>query len=119
SLTSLPPEVILDICDHLPLDDVLSLTLTHVQFQHVLSSLPRARNATPSDCARFAIRAYLNALGPAGSHQRCIRCKKDYPVDMFTSANSPAWRALEAAVEHTPSVQLPARVCAHHLGALA
>lgn len=125
SLTTLPIEIIFEICDHLPLDGILSLTLTHIHFRTLLSSLPRAKHTTPSDCARLAIRAYLDSPLTAASHQRCILCKKLYPLSMFTSASSPACRPLRSASASTSPqhnrevIPLPHKMCAWHVARLA
>jgi len=118
-LTSLPPELLLEICDHLPVDGLLALKLTSSNFNNALPHSPRARNTTLSDCARLAIRTYLASPHPKPSHMRCILCKAVYPLEFFNPATSPAHSMLTQSAGQPEVVALPDRMCAWHVGRLA
>jgi hypothetical protein len=122
SLINLPPELILDISDHLPVDAIVALQLTHRKFKKILPVPPRLKNTTLSDCALLAIRAYLLPTNPKPSHLRCILCKAVYPLTMFRSSSNPAFTpnsSVADAHHQTEVVELPPRMCSWHVGRLA
>ncbi|KAF2714764.1 hypothetical protein K504DRAFT_469175 [Pleomassaria siparia CBS 279.74] len=122
TLISLPPELILEIGDHLPPDGILSLKFTHPILNGILPLLPRLRNTTLSTCARFAIRTYLSRTDPKPTHIRCILCKTTYPANIFNSSSSPACQPLSFTDtgSRPEVVELPRRFCAcRHVGRLA
>lgn len=118
-LTCLPPELILEISDYLPLDGILALKLTDPSFNNVLPLAPRARNSTLSDCARLAIRTYLASPLPEPSHMRCILCKAVYPIETFLPSSSPAYSMFAQSAGQSRTGVLPGRICAWHVGSLA
>ncbi|KAF2187230.1 hypothetical protein K469DRAFT_109971 [Zopfia rhizophila CBS 207.26] len=121
TLLSLPPELILEIADHLPPDGLLSLKFTHPILNATVPLAQRLRNTALSTCARLAIRTYLARPDPKPSHIRCILCKAVYPAALFSSSSSPACRALCSVSDNprTEVVELPRRFCAWHVGRLA
>jgi hypothetical protein len=121
SFMSLPPELILDIRDHLPLDAILALKLTHPRLNKTLALNPTRGQAPLSDCARLAVRTYLSPSTPKPSQHRCILCKANYPTNMFNSSNSPACLPVTAAnnAQQIEIIELPPRVCCWHVGRLA
>lgn len=121
SLLSLPPELILEIADYLPLDGILALKLTHRILTYSLPMAPRLRNQTLSQCTRLALRNYLAKPVPNPTHLRCILCKAVYPLKTFQSSSSPACVSVssEFDVEDADVVKLPQRLCAWHVGRLA
>jgi hypothetical protein len=121
SLLSLPPELILEIADHLSPDGLLALKFSHRIFNYTLPLAPRLRSRTLSRCARLAIRSHLCSPNPKPTHLRCILCKVVYPLSSFQSSSSPACAPLSLAadVEQTEIVELPQRLCAWHVGRLA
>ncbi|KAF2477516.1 uncharacterized protein BDR25DRAFT_188530, partial [Lindgomyces ingoldianus] len=116
NLLSLPPELILEIADHIPPDGILSLKFTHPSFNTLLPLAPRLKNTALTTCARLAIRTYLSRPEPKPSHIRCILCKAIYPAALFSSSSSPAClpRYPTHNAPHTEIVELPARFCAWH-----
>jgi hypothetical protein len=121
SLTSLPPELILEFSDLLAPDAILALKLTHRKFNETLPFLPHLKHESFSKCAHLAIRTYLTRPSPNPSHHRCILCKKVYPASLFRSASSPACVPVswEENVHQTDVVELPQRLCSWHVGRLA
>lgn len=120
SLLNLPPELILEIADHLPVDGILALKLTHRILNYSLPITPRLRNRTLSQCARLALRNYLAKPVLNPTHLRCILCKAVYPLKTFQSTSSPACASSnEANVDDVDVVELPQRLCAWHVGRLA
>ncbi|KAH7076165.1 hypothetical protein FB567DRAFT_414509, partial [Paraphoma chrysanthemicola] len=120
-VTSLPPEVILEIADWLPPDAILALQLTHRNFNNTLSLETRLRNTTISHCAQLAIRTYLAQSKTESTHLRCIRCKQVYPLSLFKSSSSPACVSSSLTDDHqrVDIVELPQRFCAWHVSELA
>jgi hypothetical protein len=118
SLLSLPPELILEVADHLPLDGTVALKLSHRLLNNSLPLTPRLRNQTPSHCARLAVRSYL--AKPSQTHLRCILCKAVYPLKSFQSSSSPNCRSSspETNAQDVKVVELPPRLCAWHIGRL-
>ncbi|ORY15116.1 hypothetical protein BCR34DRAFT_459506, partial [Clohesyomyces aquaticus] len=108
----LPPELVLEVADHLPPDGILSLKLAHPKFNATLPLAPRFKPESFSTCARLAIRTYLSPRDPNPSHIRCILCKALYPVSLFSSSNSPA--CLPLSRPNTEVIELPERFCAWH-----
>ncbi|KAF1938305.1 hypothetical protein EJ02DRAFT_425848 [Clathrospora elynae] len=121
SLLNVPPELVLEVTDHLPLDGVLALKLTHSRLDEILALDARRWNTTLSDCARLAIRTYLSPSTPKASHSRCILCKSVYPISLFKSSSSPACMPIMPTNDnqHADIVELPSRVCSWHVGRLA
>jgi hypothetical protein len=121
SFMSLPPELVLEIRDHLPLDAILALKLTHPRLNETLSLDSLRWQSAPSNCARLAIRTYLSPPAPKPSQLRCILCKANYPSNMFGSSNSPACLPITAVnnAQQTEVIELPPRVCCWHVGRLA
>jgi hypothetical protein len=121
SLTSLPPELILEISDFLAPDGILALKLTHRKFNETLPFSPQLKNKSFSECAHLAIRTYLSRPNPNPSHLRCMLCKNIYPINLFKSSSSPACAPVswEENVQQTEIVELPQRLCAWHVGRLA
>ncbi|KAF2638513.1 hypothetical protein P280DRAFT_72179 [Massarina eburnea CBS 473.64] len=120
-LLSLPPELLLDIGDFLPPDAILSLKLTHSVVNNTLPSLPCLKNRKASQCARFAIDRLRILSTTTPAEQRCIICRKKYPLHMFVSSSSPAC-APQLFVEGAPrpeTVDIPPFFCAWHVGRLA
>ncbi|KAF2204263.1 hypothetical protein GQ43DRAFT_187272 [Delitschia confertaspora ATCC 74209] len=125
---SLPLELILEITDHLPPDGVLSLKFTHSILNSMLSlhsHVFQRRFQALTKCARVAIRTYLQNPTVAHTHMRCILCKCVYPVQMFTSAASPACATMSSHADSSnlakmvkEVVELPERFCAWHVGRL-
>ncbi|KAH7063786.1 hypothetical protein BKA63DRAFT_369942, partial [Paraphoma chrysanthemicola] len=120
-VTSLPPEIILQIADWLPPDAILSLELTHRNFNNTLSLGTRLKNTSISHCAQLAIRTYLKQSKTESSHLRCVRCKKVYPLNVFKSSSSPACvpSSLTDDYQRIDIVELPQRFCAWHVSELA
>jgi hypothetical protein len=118
SLLSLPPELILEVADYLPLDGTVALKLSHRILNCTLPLASRLRNQTPSHCARLAVRSYL--AKPSQTHLRCVLCKAVYPLKSFQSSSSPTCRSSspETNVEDIEVVKLPPRLCAWHIGRL-
>lgn len=120
SILRLPPELILEISDHLPPDAILSLKFTHPRLNETLPLAPRLKNTTLTDCARLAIRTYLSDPNPTPSHKRCIFCKAVYPNALFKSSSSPACLPTSPSnASHSPIVELPDRFCSWHVRRLA
>jgi hypothetical protein len=120
SLTSLPPELMLEISEFLAPDGILALKLTHRKFNETLPFSPQLKNTPFSDCAHLAIRNYLSRPNLNPSHLRCMFCKKVYPASLFRSSSSPACVPVswEEDVEQTEVVELPQRLCSWHVGRL-
>jgi hypothetical protein len=121
SLVTLPPELILDISGHLPMDAIVALQLTHRKLHEILPTPPRLKESSLSQCARLAIRTYLSPPDQRPSHARCVLCKTVYPISMFESSSSPACLSasfVEAALD-TDVVELPQRMCSWHVSRLA
>lgn len=121
SLLDLPPELILEIADHLSPDAILALKFSHRILNYSLPLASRFRNRTLSRCARLAVLSYLSKPTPNPTHLRCVLCKAIYPLQSFQSSSSPAcapWSPA-AGVEQTEVVELPQRLCAWHVGRLA
>jgi hypothetical protein len=114
SLTSLPPELILEIIDFLAPDAVLALKLTHRKFNDTLLFLLHLKHEPFSECAHLAIRTNLSQPKSNPSHLRCILCKKVYPISLFGSSPMP----LEANAHQTDVVELPQKMCSWHVGRL-
>jgi hypothetical protein len=108
TLTTLPQELITEICSYLPEDALLAAKLTHP----VLRDIPLDTDQTITECARFSIRDHLLLPNPAPSHQRCILCKAAYPQSMFRSPDTGPDTSLASLVE------LPYRVCSWHIGSM-
>jgi hypothetical protein len=121
SLVTLPPELILNISDHLPADAIVALQLTHVKFYETLPIPRRLKGTSLSKCAHLAIRTYLSPPSRRLSHLRCIFCKAVYPVNMFRSSSSPACVPLSfvEVAPQTDVVELPQRMCSWHVSRLA
>jgi hypothetical protein len=121
SLTSLPPELILEVSDFLAPDGILALKLTHRKFNETLPFLPHLKHESFSECAHLAIRTYLSRPSPNPTHLRCILCKRIYPASLFKSSSSPACIPVswEEKVQQTDVVELPQRLCSWHVGRLA
>lgn len=121
SLLNLPPELLLEVADHLPPDGILALKLSHRILNYSLPLAPRLRNRTLSRCARLAVRSYLAKPTSNPTHLRCVLCKAVYPLKSFQSSSSPACAPLSFAadVEETEVIELPQRLCAWHIGRLA
>jgi hypothetical protein len=121
SLVTLPPELILDISDHLPVDAIVALQLTHRKLHETLPIPPRLKESTLSKCAHLAIRTYLSPPDRRHSHLRCILCKAVYPISMFKSSSSPACLPVSfvEAAQDTDVVELPQRMCSWHVSRLA
>jgi hypothetical protein len=117
----LPPELLLEICDYLPPDAILSLKLTHSILNHTLPILPRLRNKTLSECSRFAIERLRISPNAPPAAMRCMICKRKYPLNMFISSSSPACepRIFFEGVPRLEVVDLPPFFCAWHVGRLA
>ena len=120
-LLLLPIELLFELSDHLPLDSILALKLTHRVLNDNLPTLPRLRNRTLDRCSRFAIERLHISPNEAPAHQRCILCKIVYPQAMFTSSSSPACLPIrfEEGAPRTEVVQLPKGFCSWHVGRLA
>jgi hypothetical protein len=118
TILDLPPEMVLEICNHLPLDGTLAMKLTHPILYRTIPLTPRLKNTTLSDCARLAIRTYLSRPTPKPARIRCILCKAVYPVSSFNSSNSPACAPASLGPQ-TQVIELPQRLCAWHVGRLA
>jgi hypothetical protein len=119
SLLRLPPELILEIADRLPLDAILSLRITHPFFNNALLPASRYKSSTRSKCARLALRNYLAPPNPTPSHIRCIFCKSRYPMAQFNSSRSPAcMTSPRVNGQSAETVKLPHRFCAWHVGQL-
>lgn len=119
-LLRLPPELILEISDLLPFDGILSMKLTHSTLNNTLPTLPRLKNRSLSNCARYAIERYRISQDQQPSHLRCILCKAVYPANIFNSSSSPACLPLSFAegVPRPEVVELPQYYCAWHVGRL-
>lgn len=120
-LLHLPPELLLEICDHLPPDAVLSLKLTHSIFNTLLPALSRLKGKRISKCARYAIERYCIPSDACRSRLRCILCKCTYPISSFNSSNSPACLPV-SFLENSPKpevVEIPHSFCALHVSRLA
>lgn len=119
-LLQLPPELLLEVSDYLPLDGVLALKLAHPILNTTLPTLPRLRNRTLDPCARFAIERHRAPPDEDRHELRCILCKTVYPKSMFTSSSSPAClpRALDADTPRPDVVELPPSFCAWHVSRL-
>ncbi|KAF2126111.1 hypothetical protein P153DRAFT_378332 [Dothidotthia symphoricarpi CBS 119687] len=117
SLLSLPPELILEVSDHLPPDGILALKLTHPILNDTLPLAPRLKNTTLTNCARLAFRTYLARPSATSTHRRCILCKQVYPTSLFHSSSSPACApiSLTEDAQQTDVVELPHRLCSWHL----
>lgn len=120
-LLGFPTELILEVADHLPLDGILALKLTHPILNDTLSLASRFKNTTLTNCARLAIRTYLARPNVTSTHRRCILCKQVYPVSLFSSSSSPACAPISFTedVQQTEVVELPHRLCSWHVGRLA
>lgn len=120
-LLQLPIELLFELGDYLSPDSILALKLTHRVLNDNLPILPRLRNRTLNPCARFAIERLRTSPSNPPDRQRCILCKEVYPLNMFTSASSPACRPTrsEAGVPPPEVVQIPEGLCAWHVGRLA
>jgi hypothetical protein len=118
SILSLPPELILKVADHLPLDGAVALKLSHRILNYYLPLTPSLRNQTPSHCARLAVRSYL--AKSSQTHLRCVLCKAVYPLRSFQSSSSPTCRSSspETHIQDIEVVELPPRLCAWHIGRL-
>ncbi|KAF1831444.1 hypothetical protein BDW02DRAFT_591120 [Decorospora gaudefroyi] len=116
SFINLPAELILEIHDHLPLDALLALKLTHPRLNEIVPLDSRRWQSKPSDCSHRAICTYLAPSIPRSSHMRCVLCKATYPVSMFKSSSSPACVPTTQADEaqQMDVVELPSRVCCWH-----
>lgn len=117
SLRRLPPELILEIADYLPLDGRLALSYTHSQFEKTLF-IPREskkRKIKNSNCARLAIRTYQSPPNASYSHTRCIRCKQSYPTSMFFSGGSPSCITPPSSQDQEV-IPLPERFCCWCVG---
>lgn len=120
TILGLPPELILDISDHLPPDAILALKFAHSTFNNTLPLAPRLRNITLTDCARLAIRTYLSNPDTSPSRTRCILCKSVYPNALFKASSSSACLPLSPVTSsRIDIVELPHRFCSWHVGRLA
>ncbi|KAF2995586.1 hypothetical protein E8E13_004636 [Curvularia kusanoi] len=121
-LLSLPPELILTIADHLPIDAILALKLSHRILHSTLPVTPRLQNLTLSPCARLALRTYLAKPVSNPTHQRCLLCKAVYPLKSFHSSSSPVCSASlsfsGADVQDPNILKLPQGLCTWHVGRL-
>lgn len=121
NLLLLPNELLFQVTDHLPLDAILALKLTHRQLNSSLPLLPHVKNRPLNRCARYAIERLLTPPEEQAVHLRCILCKMVYPRSMFTSSASPA--CLPVAFRHDEPkpdvVEIPPSFCAWHVGRLA
>lgn len=120
-LLQLPPELLLELSDFLPLDGILALKLTHSILNNTLPVLPRLRNRTLDPCAQYAIERYRAPPHERRHQRRCNLCKKIYPISQFSSSSSPACLPL-AFYQDGPRpevVELPNSFCAWHVGRLA
>jgi hypothetical protein len=120
NILNLPPELILEIADHLPPDGIIALKLTHRILNGTLSLTTRLKNAALSTCARLAIRTYLLRPEPRPTHVRCILCKAVYPSALFSSSSSPVCLSLSFSTDAPCSevIELPQRFCSWHVSRL-
>ncbi|OAF99299.1 uncharacterized protein CC84DRAFT_1049726, partial [Paraphaeosphaeria sporulosa] len=112
----LPPELLLELSDFLPVDGILALKLTHSILNNTLPAIPRLRNRTLDRCARFAIERHRTLPDEDRQQRRCMLCKKTYPKSQFSSSSSPACLSL-AFDQDGPRpevVELPDSFCAWH-----
>ncbi|KAF2448217.1 hypothetical protein P171DRAFT_481304 [Karstenula rhodostoma CBS 690.94] len=120
-LLQLPLELLLELSDFLPPDGILALKLTHSILNNRLPALPRLKNRTLDQCARFAIDRHRASPRENRQQRRCIFCKMRYPISQFSSSSSPA--CLPLAFDHDAPrpeiVELPDSFCAWHVGRLA
>lgn len=120
-LLLLPVELVLEISDHLPLDGILALKLTHRILDDGLPTIPRLRNGALNACSRFAIERLRASPSQSPERSRCILCKMVYPSTVFASSNSPACLTVEfEQVAPRPEVvEIPKAFCSWHVGSLA
>ncbi|KAF9737222.1 hypothetical protein PMIN01_05001 [Paraphaeosphaeria minitans] len=120
-LLLLPPELLFELSNFLPLDGILALKLTHSVLNNTLPAIPHLRNRTLDRCAQFAMERYRTSPHGDRQQRRCILCKKNYPTSQFFSSSSPA--CLPLAFDHDGPrpevVELPDSFCAWHVGRLA
>ncbi|EUC42470.1 hypothetical protein COCMIDRAFT_28905 [Bipolaris oryzae ATCC 44560] len=110
----LPTELILDICDFLPLDALLALKLTAPRLNTMIRLDPRRWQDVLSPCARRAIHSYLNPSPRKPDQQHCRLCNSAYPVAMFSSSTSPACIPMKLTTTPHDVVQLPSNICSWH-----
>jgi hypothetical protein len=111
-LLQLPPELLLELSDFLPVDGILALKLTHSILNNTLPALPRLRNRTLDRCARYAIERHRAPPHQTRQQLRCILCKVIYPMACL----SPAF---DQGGPRPEVMELPASFCAWHVGRLA
>ncbi|PSN74804.1 hypothetical protein BS50DRAFT_462326, partial [Corynespora cassiicola Philippines] len=112
----LPPELIFEICNHLPPDGVLSLKLSHRVMYATIDLDRYFKNVTLSECSRMAINTYLSKPDPVHPRFRCMACKNIYDSDMFQSKKSRLCIP-PSPVDGIPRdevIELPPRVCSWH-----
>lgn len=119
SFHDLPTELILDICDFLPLDALLALKLTASRLNSMIRLDPRRWQHALSSCARRAVHSYLNLSPPKPDQQHCRLCNSAYPIAMFSSSTSPACIAMKLTTTPHDVVQLSSNVCSWHVSRLA
>ncbi|KAF7568299.1 F-box domain containing protein [Pyrenophora tritici-repentis] len=118
SLLDLPPELILEIHDHLSLDALLALKLTHPRL-HQIIRLDRQRWQSPlSHCSHRAIQLYLALSTAKASHRFCRLCAATIPVSMFNSSTSPAFIQAADTDDFQNIIELPPGICALHVSRL-
>ncbi|EUC30928.1 hypothetical protein COCCADRAFT_7099 [Bipolaris zeicola 26-R-13] len=107
SFHNLPTELILDICDLLPLDALLALKLTAPRLNSMIRLDPRRWQNILSPCARRAIHGYLNPSPPNPDQEHCRCCNTGYQIAMFSSSTSPACIPMKLTTTPHVVVQLP------------
>lgn len=120
-LLLLPLELLLAICEYLPVDAIVALSLVHrILNAGVRTDLGSRHKCEISPCARLAVRTYLVPSDPAPTEEWCILCHKNYPTSMFCSSSSPICtrRSLIQQDSEVEVLELPPKMCCWHAGRL-
>ncbi|KAF2112638.1 hypothetical protein BDV96DRAFT_153970 [Lophiotrema nucula] len=121
-LLTLPPELLVEIADYLPVDGIVAFQLSQRYLNSLIKGTPKlSRNRPLTDCAGRAIRTYLKP--PSANNPprlRCIVCRNYYPIAQFDASDSAACLSVPQFTTTTESLkeilEVPGRICSWHVG---
>ena len=110
----LPIDIIRCVCDHLPLDALVALKLTHTTLRNIVGNGNlRQFKISPSRCEKRAIKALKSP--PLAGWRYCYACNATIATRAFNSGNGAACRPRSSG---QPVVELPSWLCSWHVGRL-